>query len=128
MEIKGDLHAAQEALRLLSWPGSGCSVRAFRQDRRWGFGTLDISRRSGVIFAGRHPRKGGVPLGITCLIWLLGRCGSGALHAFRPAGPGTDEKKVPGEKHLTLTGSDPKDCPDLKQKQTWLCSRWPTRT
>ena len=36
---------------------------------------------------------------------------------YVPLNLGAREKLVNGEKHLTLTGSDPKDAPDLKSKK-----------
>ena len=44
-------------------------IRAFRQDRRWGLSSLIIPP-AGLVFAGRHPRRGGLPLAlvVTCLL------------------------------------------------------------
>ena len=101
------------ALALLAW--IWLLIRAFKQHRRWGLGTL-VFPPVGVVFAGRHPRRGGTPLGIT-LICLLVAAIPALYTLYVPLNLGAREKVVEGEKHLTLTGSDAKEAPDLKQKQ-----------
>jgi hypothetical protein len=90
-------------------------VRAFRQHRRWGLCSL-IVPPVGFVFAGRHPRRGGVPLGLVFLCLLVAAIPALYNH-YVPLNLGAREKNVDGEKHLTLTGSDSKNAPDLKSKQ-----------
>ena len=45
-------------------------IRAFRQDRRWGLSSLIIPP-VGLVFAGRHPRRGGVPLALVVVCLLV---------------------------------------------------------
>jgi hypothetical protein len=87
-------------------------VRAFRQHRKWGLSSLIIPP-VGLIFAGRYPRKGGIPLGLF-LVCLLVAATPTVYTLYVPLNLGARERVVEGEKHLTLTGSDPKDSPDLK--------------
>jgi hypothetical protein len=101
------------AFALLAW--IWLLIRAFRQDRRWGFGAL-VFPPVGAVFAGRHPRRGGIPLGIT-LICLLVAAIPALYTLYVPLNLGAREKVVEGEKHLTLTGSDAKEVPDLQKKQ-----------
>ena len=90
-------------------------VRAFKQGRRWGLGSL-VFPPVGVFFAGRHPRKGAIPLGV--ILICLSVAAIPALYTvYVPVNLGAREKEVEGEKHLTLTGSHAKEAPDLKQKQ-----------
>jgi hypothetical protein len=89
-------------------------IRAFRQDRRWGLSSLIIPP-VGLVFAGRHPRRGGLPLALAVVCLLV--AGIPALYTvYVPVDRSAREKVVNGEKHLTLTGSDPKDARDLKLK------------
>ena len=101
------------ALALLAW--IWLLVRAFRQDRRWGLGAL-VFPPVGAIFAGRHPRRGGIPFGAFLICLVLAAIP--ALYTlYVPLNLGAREKVVEGEKHLTLTGSDAKEAPDLQKKQ-----------
>jgi hypothetical protein len=90
-------------------------IRAFRERRSWGFGSL-IFFPIGFIFAGRHPRKGAIPLSL-CLLCLLVAAAPAIYTLTVPPDISARERNVGGEKHLTLTGSDPKTAPDLKQAQ-----------
>jgi hypothetical protein len=101
------------ALALLAW--IWLLVRAFGQHRRWGLGAL-VFPPVGAIFAGRHPRRGGIPFGIT-LICLLVAAIPALYTLYVPLNLGAREKVVEGEKHLTLTGTDAKEAPDLQKKQ-----------
>jgi hypothetical protein len=101
------------ALALLAW--IWLLVRAFKQHRGWGLGAL-VFPPVGVIFAGRHPRRGGVPLAFV-LICLLVAAIPALYTLCVPLNLGAREKVVEGEKHLTLTGSDAKETPDLRKKQ-----------
>lgn len=101
------------ALALVAW--IWLLVGAFKQHRRWGVGAL-VFPPAGVIFAGRHPRRGLIPLGIT-LICLLVAAIPALYTLYVPLNLGAREKVVEGEKHLTLTGSDAKEAPDLQKKQ-----------
>ena len=101
------------ALAVLAW--IWLLVRAFRQNRRWGVSSLIIPP-VGLIFAGCYPRKGGIPLGLF-LVCLLVAAMPAVYTLYVPLNLGAREKVVDGEQHLTLTGSDPKDAPDLKLKQ-----------
>ena len=55
------------ALAALAW--IWLLIRAFRQHRRWGLGSL-VFPPLGFIFAGCYPRKGAIPLGLflVCLL------------------------------------------------------------
>ena len=100
------------ALALMAW--IWLLVRAFRQHRRWGLGAL-VFPPVGVVFAGRHPRRGAIPFGITLICLLV--AGIPALYTlYVPLNLGAPEKVVGGEKQLTLTGSDAKEAPDLQKK------------
>jgi hypothetical protein len=101
------------AVALLAW--IWLLVRAFRQHRRWGLGAL-VFPPVGAVFAGRHPQRGGIPLVIT-LICLLVAAIPALYTLYVPLNLGAREKVVEGEKHLTLTGSDAKEAPDLQKKQ-----------
>jgi hypothetical protein len=82
-------------------------VRAFRESRIWGLGSL-VLPPVGLFFVGRYPRKG-----ITPLILF----GSSLLIAAAPAvytlcvrlDLGPRDTLVDGQRHLTLTGWDRKD-------------------
>jgi hypothetical protein len=103
------------AIALLAW--IWLLVRAFQQHRRWGLGSL-VLPPIGLIFAGRYPRKGAFPLGLVIVCLLV--AATPAIYTLAvPPDKSARERIVDGEKHLTLTGSDPKseDAPDLKLKQ-----------
>ena len=90
-------------------------VRAFRQHRTWGFSSL-IILPVGLLFAARYPRKGGLPLSLVVVCLLVAAIP--ALYTlYVPLNLGTREKLIDGETHLTLTGANSKDSPDLKLKQ-----------
>jgi hypothetical protein len=90
-------------------------VRAFRERRSWGVGSL-VFPPLGFIFADRHPRKGALPLAsfVGCLLVAV----LPAIYTLAvPPDTSAREREVGGEKHITLTGSDPKTAPDMKEKQ-----------
>jgi len=89
-------------------------ARAFRQDRRWGLGSL-VLPPVGLIFAVRHPRKGITPL-ILFLLSLLVAATPALYTKFVPLNLGERDKLVNGQRHLTLTGWDRKDYSILKGK------------
>ncbi len=92
-------------------------VRAFRQHRRWGLSSLVLPPVA-LVFAGRYPRKGVLPLGVVLVSLLI--AATPAIYTLSVAADtSARERIVKGETHLTLTGSDPKsaDAPDLKLKQ-----------
>ena len=103
------------AVAVLSW--IWVLVRAFRQHRRWGISSL-ILPPVGLIFTGRHPRKGAVPLSLFLVCLLVAATPAIYTLSVSPD-KSVRERIVDGEQHLTLTGSDPnsKDAPDLKLKQ-----------
>ena len=101
------------ALAALAW--IWLLVRAFWAHRGWGLGSL-VFPPLGFVFAGRYPRKGAIPLGLFVMCLLV--AATPAIYTLTvPPDKNAQEKVVEGEKHLTLTGSDPKKAPDLKQKQ-----------
>jgi hypothetical protein len=89
-------------------------VRAFRQNRWWGLGSL-VLPPVGVGFAARHPRKGVAPLALLVVCVLVA-----ALPAiytlYVPLDLGPVDKIVDGQRHLTLTGWDRKDYSVIKLK------------
>ena len=89
-------------------------VRAFRQHRRWGLGSL-VLPPVGLVFAGRHPRKGAAPL-ILFLLSILVAAMPALYTLYVPLDLGPLEKIVDGQRHLTLTGWDRKDYSILKLK------------
>jgi hypothetical protein len=89
-------------------------VRAFRQHRRWGLGSL-VLPPVGLVFAGRHPRKVAAPLALLLLSILV--AAAPALYTlFIPLDLGPLENIVDGQRHLTLTGWDRKDYSILELK------------
>jgi hypothetical protein len=89
-------------------------VRAFRQDRRWGWVSL-LLPPLGLIFAVWHPRRGSVPLSLFLLSLVV--AASPALYTlYVPLNLGPREKLIDGQRHLTLTGWDRKDYTMLKLK------------
>ena len=90
-------------------------VRAFREGRSWGIGSL-VFPPLGFVFAGRYPRKGRVPLGLF-LVCLLVAALPAIYTLTVPPDTSAREREVGGEKHITLTGSNAKTAPDLKEKQ-----------
>jgi hypothetical protein len=89
-------------------------VRAFRQHRRWGLSSLVVPP-VGLIFAGRHPRRGAAPL-ILFLLSLLVAAMPALYTLYVPLDLGPLDKIVDGQRHLTLTGWDRKDYSILKLK------------
>ncbi len=89
-------------------------VRAFRRHRRWGLGSL-VLPPVGLVFAGRHPRKGAAPL-ILFLLSILVAAVPALYTLFVPLDLGPLENIVDGQRHLTLTGWDRKDYSILKRK------------
>lgn len=90
-------------------------VRAFRERRSWGVGTLFFPPL-GFIFADRYPRKGAVPLA-SFLVCLLVATLPAIYTLSVPADTSARDRNVLGQEHLTLTGSDPKTAPDMNKKQ-----------
>ena len=90
-------------------------VRAFRERRSWGIGSL-VFPPLGFVFAGRYPQKGRAPLGLF-LVCLLVAALPAIYTLTVPPDTSAREREVGGEKHITLTGSDPKTAPDLKEKR-----------
>jgi hypothetical protein len=90
-------------------------VRAFRQNRRWGLASLVVPP-VGFVFAGRHPHRGAGPLALVFMCLLVAAIPA-LYKLYVPVNRNAIEKNVDGEKHLTLTGSDSKNAPDLKSKQ-----------
>jgi Leucine Rich repeat len=101
------------ALASLAW--IWLLVRAFRVHPRWGLGSF-VFPPLGFIFAGRYPRKGAGPLGLF-MVCLLVAAAPAIYRLTVPLDRHAHERDVGSEKHLTLTGSDRKSNPDLKQKQ-----------
>jgi hypothetical protein len=89
-------------------------VRAFRQHRRWGLSSL-VLPPAGLVFAGRHPRKGAPPL-ILFLLSILVAAMPALYTLYVPLDLGPLENVVDGQRHLTLTGWDRKDYSILKLK------------
>ena len=89
-------------------------IRAFRQHRRWGFGSL-VLPPVGLVFAGRYPRSGMVPL-LLCVFGLLIAAAPALFTLFVPLDLGPIETIVDGQHHLTLTGWDRKDYSILRFK------------
>jgi hypothetical protein len=89
-------------------------VRAFRQHQRWGLGSL-VLPPVGLVFAGRHLRKGAAPL-LLLLLSILVAALPALYTLYVPLDLGPVEKIVDGQRHLTLTGWDRKDYSILKFK------------
>jgi hypothetical protein len=100
------------ALSALAW--LWLLVRAFRQHRRWGLGSLVVPP-AGLVFAGVYPRKGMIPL-LLCLLGLLVAAAPALFTLFVPLDLGPLETIVDGQRHLTLTGWDRTDYSILKLK------------
>jgi hypothetical protein len=98
------------ALAALAW--IWLLLRAFRQHRRWGLGSL-VLPPVGLIFAGRYPRRGTAPIVLFVLSLLIAV--TPALYTlYVPLDLGEREKLVDGQRHLTLTGWDRKNYSILK--------------
>jgi hypothetical protein len=89
-------------------------VAAFRQKVWWGVGVL-LFPPVALVFAARHPKKAGVPLGLL-LLGCLAVAAPAAVNALRPIDLGPRERLVDGERHLTLTGWDRSDYSVLRLK------------
>jgi hypothetical protein len=89
-------------------------VRAFRQHRRWGLGSL-VLPPVGLAFTAWHPRKGAAPLTLF-LVSLLVAATPTFYTLFVPLDLGPREQIVGGQRHVTLTGWDRKDYSILKFK------------
>ena len=107
MQLGGLLLAAVAWIWLVS--------RAFRERRGWGLGSL-LFPPVGFVFAHRHPKRGAIPLAL-CVVCLLVAAMPAIYTLTVPPDVSARERTINGETHLTLTGSDPKTAPDLKQKQ-----------
>ncbi len=107
------MHIGGLVLAVLAWVW--LLIRAFRERRSWGIGSL-VFPPVGFVFAGRYPRKGRVPLGLFLVCLLVAALPAIYTHLV-PPDTSVREREVGGEKHITLTGSDPKTAPDLKEKQ-----------
>lgn len=81
-------------------------VRAFRQQWKWGAGTL-VMPPTGLVFAARHPRKGTLPL-ILMVLGLSVAAAPAVYIKYVPLLRNPREAIVEGERHITLTGADPK--------------------
>ena len=91
-------------------------IRAFRQDRRWGLSSLIIPPVGAGLRWPTSSEEEASRLVLFSLCLLVAAIP--ALYTlYVPLDLSAREKVVNGEKHLTLTGSDPKDAPDLKLKQ-----------
>ena len=82
-------------------------VRAFRQNWRWGLGSL-VLPPVGLFFVGRHLRKGTAPL-LLCVSSLVIAAAPAVYTLFVRLDLGPRDKVVGGQRHLTLTGWDRKD-------------------
>ena len=82
-------------------------VLAFRQGRAWGWGSLLVPP-VGLVFAGRHPRKGTAPL-IVLALGLLAAAAPAVYMLCVPLDLAERVKLVDGRRHVTLTGWDRKD-------------------
>jgi hypothetical protein len=87
-------------------------LRAFRQDQRWGLGSL-VLPPVGLVFAARHPRRGVVPI-VLLLASLLAAATPALYTQYVPLNLGPRDTLVDGQRHLTLTGWDRKDYSLLK--------------
>jgi hypothetical protein len=92
----------------------GLIVGAFRQDWRWGAGTL-VLPPAGLVFAARHPRKGAAPM-VLAVLGLLAAAAPAVYTLAVPLDLGPRETIVQGKRHITLTGWDRKDYSVLKQR------------
>jgi hypothetical protein len=81
-------------------------VRAFRQQWKWGAGTV-VMPPTGLVFAARHPRKGALPL-ILIVASLLVAAAPAVYIKCVPNLRNPRDVIVEGERHVTLTGADPK--------------------
>jgi hypothetical protein len=93
------------AVALLAW--FWLLVRAFRQNRRWGLGSL-VLPPVGLFFVGRYPRKGIAPL-LLCMSSLVITAAPAVYTLCVRLDLGPRDKLVDGQRHLTLTGWDRKD-------------------
>ncbi len=82
-------------------------VLAFRQGRAWGWGSLLVPP-VGLVFAGRHPRKGTAPL-IVLVLGLLAAAAPAVYMLCVPLDLAEHVRMVNGRRHVTLTGWDRKD-------------------
>ncbi len=96
----------------LAW--SWLLVRAFRQHRRWGVGSLALPPVR-LMFAGRYRKQGISPL-VLFLIGLLIATSPALFTLFIPLDLGPFETMVDDHRHLTLTGWDRKDYSVLRFK------------
>jgi hypothetical protein len=87
-------------------------VRAFRTRRVWGFASLAVPP-VGLVFAGRHLRKGILPLGLLVVSLLVAAIPALYIH-FVKLDLKARDRIVDGQRHLTLTGWDRKDYSLLK--------------
>jgi hypothetical protein len=79
-------------------------VEAFRTDWRWGLPTLIPPL--GLVFAARHPRRGGAPLGLLCVGLLVAAAPVVLPRYFLKIDLGPRDTMVGDERHVTLTGWD----------------------
>ena len=82
-------------------------VRAFRESRIWGLSSL-ILPPVGLVFVGRHPRKGTAPLLLFTLSLLIAAIPAIYTLCIR-LDLGPRDVLVDGQRHLTLTGWDRND-------------------
>jgi hypothetical protein len=101
------------ALAVLAW--IWLIVRAFRQRRAWGWGTLLVPPLVGLVFAALHRRKAAAPL-LLCALGVLVAAVPALYINLVPPDLGPYEKLVDGQRHLTLTGWDRKGYSFLRLK------------
>ena len=82
-------------------------VRAFRQQRAWGWASLFLPP-AGLAFAARHPRRGAAPLILLVLAILVATVPAVYILCVR-VDLGPRDKNVGGKRHVTLTGWDRHD-------------------
>jgi hypothetical protein len=89
-------------------------VRGFRQRWTWGLGHL-VLPPIGLVFAARHPQKGAIPL-VLAVLGVLAAATPPVYTLAVPLNLAPIEAQVEGERHVTLTGADPKAASDFAIK------------
>ncbi len=82
-------------------------ARAFRQNWRWGLASM-VLPPVGLIYGGKHPRKGILPLLLCALSFIVAAAPAVYTLCIR-LDLGPRDKLVDGQRHLTLTGWDRTD-------------------
>jgi hypothetical protein len=93
------------AMGLIAW--FWFLARAFRQNWRWGLSSV-VLPPVGLVYAGKHPRKGLLPL-LLCTLSLIIAAAPAVYTLCVRLDLGPRDKLVDGQRHLTLTGWDRKD-------------------